>query len=56
MPTMKTKTPKNYRATQIRLTPRDDTAINKIINKGYATTAAGAIKVALQRFSDEYAA
>lgn len=50
------KAAKTYRQTAIRLSPRDDKAIQKIIAKGYANSASDAIRVALQRFSEEHAA
>ena len=36
----------------VRLSPRDDAAIRRIIQKGFAQTSSGAIRVALQRFAE----
>ena len=44
--------PKPYRQTAIRLSPRDDAAIRRIIAAGFAQNQTDAIKVALQRFAE----
>ena len=49
---MPTKAAKTYRQTAVRLSPRDDAAIRRIIQKGFAQTSSGAIRVALQRFAE----
>ena len=43
---------KTYRQTAVRLSPRDDAAIRRIIAAGFAQNQTGAIKVALQRFAE----
>lgn len=46
------KAARSYRQTAIRLSPRDDVAIRRIIAKGYAQNTTDAIRVALQRFAE----